>query len=432
MKVGVVGLGYVGIPVASSFAHAGHAVVGVDIDGERIETLRRGENPLATSEVELDRLINQTVSEGSLSPTSDYDVLVDANTILICVDTPLDNASRKPLEEPLRSATEGISTRLRKGALVSVESTIAPGTMEGLVAPTLEGGSGLRVHEDFALVHCPERVTPGRLLPNLVHLDRVVGGEDPPSRQRAIEFYASVCQGEFHETSWINAELSKTTENAYRDVQLAFANEVARISRAVGGDVYEVRDLVNTCPGREMLLPGPGVGGHCIPKDPWLLVSPVDDATLIPAAREVNDAMPESAVELVTEGLAFGGQSVRGATVVLLGAAYRENVAETVNSPSLRIYGLLDELGADLRVHDPFVPNLEGIRLWRDLDEASEGAHCLVFVTPHDVYSDVDWKALGSRMQRRLLVDCRGAFSPGACQSWGFQYRGLGRGSAAS
>ena len=177
-----------------------------------------------------------------------------------------------------------------------------------------------------------------------------------------------------------------------------------------------------------MLHPGPGVGGHCIPKDSWLLVSRFPEAQLIPAARLVNEAMPESVAALISEALQSVGQSIVGATIVVLGAAYRENVAETVNAPAFRLHGLLEEGGAKVRLHDPFVGDLRGIRIWKDLDEASKDADCLVLVTPHDLYREVDWETVSKRMRHPLLVDTRGFFTPREVRVWGFSYRGVGRG----
>ncbi|MFQ5837987.1 MAG: nucleotide sugar dehydrogenase [Thermoplasmata archaeon] len=428
MKIAVIGLGYVGIPVASSFANAGNSVVGIDVDSRKVGLLNDARNPLSTVEPELDELLARAVASGTLTATESYDELGDADVILICVDTPVDPSSREPDYNALRRALEGVAKRMKRGVLVSVESTLGPGTMTRLVMPTLEGGSGLKVQEDFYLVHCPERVTPGKLLHNLVNLDRVVGGQDEMSRRHAVQLYEGICRGKFHETDWINAELCKTVENAYRDVQLAFANEVARICEQAGGDVFKVRGLVNTCPGRSMLLPGPGVGGHCIPKDSWLLTSSSSDtAKLIPAAREVNEGMLDHVVDLISRALESIGRRLENSRIVLLGGAYRENISEVTNSPGLRLYRALRVSGADVRLHDPLIQEIDGMRTWRDVEEASAGANCLVLVTYHDFYKEVDWPALGERMAHRLMVDCRGVFSEEACREWDFEFFCLGR-----
>jgi UDP-N-acetyl-D-mannosaminuronic acid dehydrogenase len=428
MKVVVIGMGYVGVPVASALADAGHDVLGIDIDPRKVEDINAGRSPLLTTERELEEMLSRVVSSGSLKATGSYEECRDAEVVIICVDTPVQQSSRTPDYRALLSALEALAPCLRRGALVSVESTLSPGTMRDLVRPTLEEGSGMRVHEDFHLVHCPERVTPGRLLHNLVNLDRVVGGEVEESRRLAIQLYSDICRGTFHETNWVNAELCKTVENAYRDVQLAFANEVALLCERAGGDAFRVRELVNTCPGRSMLLPGPGVGGHCITKDSWLLTSAArEEARLIPAAREVNEGMPGHVAELVSRALEDGGGEVKGSHIVILGAAYRENIRETNNSPGLRLREILTSMGAEVRIHDPHVPPLEGVEVLRDLDAASEDADCLVLVTSHDAYREVDWGAIRRRMRGPLVVDCRGFLETAAMEREGFRYYGLGR-----
>ncbi len=428
MKIAVVGLGYVGIPIAVSFANANHSVAGIDIDPDKVDFINEGKNPLPTREPELDTLLSHVLSKGSLKATESIHECRDADAIIICVDTPVDPSSKTPNYEALKGVLETVAGNMRQGVLVCIESTLAPGTMRNMVVPILEGGSGLKVHEEFHLVHCPERVTSGRLLENLANLDRVVGGDDNRSRQLAVELYDDVCSGTLHETDWITAELSKTAENAYRDVQLAFANEVAMICGEVGADVFKVRELVNTCPGRSMLLPGPGVGGHCIPKDSWLLASSFEDGVrLIPAAREVNEGMLDYVASLIGQALQSQGIGLGGSTVVLLGGAYKENVAEVINSPGLKLYKILEALDAHIRLHDPHIPELEGFDLYRDLMDASEGADCLVLVTAHDVYRDLDLKSLGKRMSHRLLVDCRGAVTEEEWRKADFHYVGLGK-----
>ncbi len=427
MKVTVVGLGTVGLPVAASLAQTGHSVVGIDIDAGKVDAINRGELPLPAGEPELEALVAGVVSEGRLLATRDYDRIADADAVLICVDTPVDPLSHQPDYTALRSSLEDMAAHMKKGVLVSVESTLAPGTMAALVLPTLEAASGLKGHRDFHLVHCPERLAPGNLLHNLVGVDRIVGGEDVVGRRRAIELYRGISAGTLHETSWIDAELCKTAENAYRDVQLAFANEVALVCEAAGGDVLEVRRLVNTCPGRSMLFPGPGVGGACLPKDSWLLVSSHDGASLIPAARNVNDGMPDHVAELVEKALGSFGLTLQGATVTLLGVGYRENVALVVNSPALPLSDALRKAGAEVRLHDPFVTELDGTDVWGDLGSALDGADCAVLVTAHDAYQEVDWSGIHPRMSHTSIVDCRGVFPRDTWEANGFKYFGLGR-----
>ncbi|MFQ5918759.1 MAG: nucleotide sugar dehydrogenase [Thermoplasmata archaeon] len=429
MKLVVLGLGQVGIPLAVAFAGEGHEVVGIDIDPRKVEAINGGTNPLPTREEDLDRLLGRAVESGALLATSEYDPIGEAEAIFVCVDTPVD-ATGRPDYAALRDVLTGIASRLQSGVLISIESTLAPGTMEDLVRPLLEQGSGMRVHKDFHLVHCPERVTSGKLLYNLTHMNRVVGGNDPEARSRAVELYAEIGHGNLLETDWTSAELSKTVENAYRDVQLAFANEVALICEEVGVDAFAVRELVNSSPGRAMLRPGPGVGGHCLSKDSLLLASAArNDVRLLTSARNVNEGMLNHVVTLIEQALATQSADLSSATVVLLGAAYKANVADTPNSPALAIAPILEEKGANVRIHDPHVEEREGVDLRRDLGEAMGRADCVVLVTDHDAYQDLDWGTLGEGMRHRLVVDCRGALGEEDLAQYGFGYVGLGRGS---
>lgn len=430
MQVVVLGLGFVGIPAAAALARAGHTVVGIDIDPERADPVGRGTSPLPTEEAELGELLAAAVRAGTLRTSTGYDAARGAEAVLVCVDTPVDPGDRTPDLRALRGALEDLAPRLGDGTLVSVESTLPPGTMEEVVTPVLEEGSGREVHRDFHLVHCPERVTAGRLLENLTRLDRVLGAETAEARRRAEAFYGDICEGRLHPASWREAELSKTVENAYRDLQLAFANQVALLCEAVGADAYRVRELVNTSPGRHMLRPGPGVGGHCLPKDTWLLAAAAPSrAPLLRAVREVNEGMAAHVATLVRGALDASGGRSQDAVVVLLGVAYKENVATWINSPALALRPLLEDEGIEVRLHDPLLAEAGDLPVAGDLKEAARGADCLVLVTAHDAYAKTDWAAVGREMREAVLVDCRGALAPAAVRAAGLHYVGLGRGT---
>src|SRR5437867_2949752 len=337
MKVAVVGLGYVGIPVAAVLASKRVRVVGVDIDLRKIDAISAGRSPLEGREPGLDELVAKGVASGHFTATSDYGAADGSDAIVVSVETPVDDQTHDPEYTALKSALRSLAPHIARGALVSIESTLAPGTMAGIVRPILERGSGLKAGRDFHLVHCPERVTSGKLLHNLTTLDRVIGTQDPRGLRKATSVYGKILEGALHGTDWVGAEITKTAENAYRDVQIAFSNEVALICEELGANAYRVRELVNTCPGRDMLIPGAGVGGHCIPKDPWLLVSPVihQKPVLIPTAREVNDFMPTRMAQLVEEAMREVGRRIRNSQVAILGFAFRENTEDSRNSPAI-------------------------------------------------------------------------------------------------
>lgn len=420
--VAVIGMGYVGLPVACRFAQAGFPVIGIERSTDKVALIREGRCPIGGKEPGLAELLAEVVRAGALRVASDYGTVRPARAILIAVETPVDEATHRPAYTALRSALEALGPRLSPGTLVVVESTLAPGAMAGLVRPTLEQASGLQCGKDLFLAHCPERVTPGRLLHNLEHMPRVIGGMTPEATALALELYRHVVRGELDGTDALTAEIVKTTENAYRDVQIAFANEIALLCEGLGADVWRVRELVNKCPYRDMHLPGAGVGGHCLPKDPWLLLAnaPADfHARVIPAARAVNDSMPLHVADLVVDGLRVAGKDVRGARVIVLGYAFLENSDDTRNSPSAALVRRLRELGAEVVVHDPHVPNYRG-----DLWERLRGCDAAVVMVRHEEYLRLDPREVAAQLaQPPLLVDGRRVFAPDAAR---WIYRGIG------
>ena len=429
MKVAVIGLGYVGVPVAAVLAANRVRVVGIDIDPRKVEAISAGRSPLEGKEPGLDELIGKGAASGRLTATEDYGGVDGADVAMVCVETPIDDSTHDPEYRALRSALRSLAPHLRRNVLVSIESTLAPGTMRGLVRPTLERGSGLKAGRDFALVHCPERVTAGKLLHNLTTLDRVLGAQDERARRRAVSLYSKITHGTVHAADWVSAEITKTAENAYRDVQIAFSNEVALICEELGANAYRVRELVNTCPGRDMLIPGAGVGGHCIPKDPWLLVHPVihQKPVLIPTAREVNEFMPMRMAQLVEEAMREAGRRIRNSKVTILGFAYRENTDDARNSPAIPLIRELRRRGADITIHDPFAKSQRGFQIVRDLRSAVKGSDCVALVTAHDAYRRIDPAKLKRWMRHRAVVDGRNAFD-GSLIKRGFAYRAIGKG----
>jgi UDP-N-acetyl-D-mannosaminuronic acid dehydrogenase len=422
--IGVIGLGYVGLPVACMLAQNGLAVTGIDIDAERVATINQGMTPIGGEEPGIADLIAAVVEGGRLRASTDYGTLRSADVIVICVDTPVESDTRLPSYRALRSVLARLGGVLKPGALVIVESTIAPGTMQQVVIPALEASSGRRAGVDFYVGHCPERVTPGLLLHNLTHMSRSVGGQTPEVAAAMVALYSSYVTGDLDPTDLLTAEIVKTAENAYRDVQIAFANELALVCEALGANVYAVRALLNKSPGRNMLLPGAGVGGHCIPKDPWLLIANVRDAVqpqLIPAARAVNDRMPLHMVELIERGLARQGVALEGAKIAVLGYAFREDTDDDRDSPTMHMLAHLASRGAVAAVQDPYVPAYQV-----GVEAAAAGAHALVIMVAHSVYKALDLRALGGAMSARVLIDGRGVFTRHDAEAAGFTYLGVG------
>ena len=403
---------------------SGIRVTGVDTNAQRVDTINNGLSPIGGNEPGIAELIAEVIASGRLNATTDYVQLSDACVVIICVDTPVEAETHYPAYRGLRAALQSLGKVLASGALVIIESTIAPGTMTGVVITELEQASGKKAGADFFVGHCPERVTPGRLLHNLTKLSRSVGGQTPEVAQAMVALYRLYVQGELDPTDMLTAEIVKTAENAYRDVQIAFANELALICETLGADVYKVRDLLNKSPGRNMLLPGAGVGGHCIPKDPWLLIANARDdfqARLIPAARAVNDAMPQHVVDLLALALAQHTLTLSTARIAVLGYAFREDTDDDRESPSVYLVEELKRRGATPIVHDPYIPCYHA-----PLDEVLRGANAVVIMVAHHDYQQLDLASIRALVATPILIDGRNVVSAQAAQAHGFTYLGVG------
>ena len=423
-NLAVIGLGYVGLPVACAFAEAGFDVVGIERQGERVAKINAGVSPIEGDEPGLGELIASVATSGRLKATTDYGLLQDRDVILIDVETPVDE-NYIPRYYALRDVLGSLGPVMKPGALVIVESTIAPGTMQDLVLPLLSESSGRIVNDGFYLGNCPERVMPGKLLTNLRTLSRVVGGMTPETAETMVALYQNVVEADLDPVDCVTAELVKTVENAYRDVQIAFANEVALICEAVGGDVWKVRELVNKTPYRNMHLPGAGVGGHCITKDPWLLAYGANGKEvplrLIPAARKVNDTMPLHVADMVQSALAAVGCEISNSRILVLGYAYLEDSDDTRNSPSETLIERLKALGAQVIIHDPYIHEYQG-----DIYKAVESCDAAVIMVRHKHYLDLDLPRLKEVMHTPVLVDGRHVVCNYAALEAGFILHSIG------
>ncbi len=428
-RLAVVGMGYVGIPVATLFAESGLDVVGLDVDTRKVAELNAGRYPIEGQEPGLPELIKANVGSGRLRATTDYDALADRDVILVCVDTPFDETAFEPRYDRLRGAVEGIGKRLRPGQLVVIESTIAPGTMDRVVRPLLEEVSGLKAGADFLLGNCPERVMPGKLLGNLRKYDRVMGGINAATHEAMRAVYSRFVQGELTSADMLTAEVVKTFENTYRDVEIALANEFARYCDQLGVDFHAVRGLVNRVEDRNLHLPGTGVGGHCIPKDTYLLAYGTKGTftpELMLLARRINDAMPDYVAARTLEDLKAAGRDPAGSKVAVLGLSYLGNSDDTRNTPSVPLVQRLREAGADVHVHDPLAGPVGGVEPETDLDAVIAGADALIIATAHDQYRTLDLASTAGKMRTPVLVDGRHVFERAAAEDAGFRYRGVG------
>ena len=400
--VGVIGLGYVGLPLAVAFAEAGCEVVGVDVDARKVEALRTG-----TSYIE--DVPSETLAQLSerIHPSTRYAPLAKVDAVLICVPTPL-TPNREPDLGPLVDAVRALAEVLQAEQLVVLESTSYPGTTRERVAPLLEE-SGLAAGRDFHLAFSPERVDPGRTDFTLRNTPKVIGGLTAACAQRAEDLYALVCDELVTVSSPEAAELTKLLENIFRSVNIALVNELAMLADRMGIDVWEVIESAATKPyGFMRFEPGPGMGGHCLPVDPFYLswrAREFDLATeFIELAGKVNQQMPYHCVAKAQRALNQSGLAVKGARIALLGVSYKPGVGDTRGSPALKILSLLLEQGAEVSYHDPHVPALKDFALSSSpLDEAVGEADLVVIVTAHP---DVDHELVAKRA--RLLVDLRG------------------------
>jgi UDP-N-acetyl-D-mannosaminuronic acid dehydrogenase len=447
-RIAVVGMGYVGIPIAALFADVpAFEVVGVQRrskrSGWKIEWLNSGKNPIGGDEPGLSELIARVVKKKTFKVVEDIAVCKDAEAVLIDVQTPTD-ASRVPDYSSLKEVATQVGKYMRPKTLVVVESTVAPGTTEKIVKPILEKSSGMKATKDFSLAFCYERVMVGRLIKNIVELPRIIGGIDEESTKRALELYRHVVKAELCPTDTLTAEVTKVVENTYRDVNIAFANEVALICESLGVDAFKVRELVNTLPNdpknpasnpmRNMHFPSGGVGGHCLPKDPWLLKYGLDSygkfkffPKVIVDSRELNAAMPAHVVDLLEEALAEHGKKLKNARIAILGVAFLENSDDTRNTPSATLYEELKKRGAKPVLHDPLVRNFE-LPFTKDLDKAVKGADAVVLSTKHKQYLTLDLKKLKNQLATPVLIDGRNAYDEKTAAKAGFTYRGVGKG----
>ncbi len=406
--IGVMGMGYVGLPLSVAFAEAGFPTVGFDISARTIEALSRGKSHVG--DVDSSRV--QALREsGQWSATVDLRQLKNCDAIIICVPTPL-TPMREPDLSAVRSAVEAVRVTLRSGQLVVLESTTYPGTTDEVVRPVLEA-TGMKAGRDFFLAFSPERIDPGNTQFPVEKVPKVVGGYSADCLRAALALYQGVVDCTVPVSSTQAAELTKLLENIFRSVNIALVNEMALLCDRMGIDVWEVIDAAATKPyGFTRFSPGPGLGGHCIPIDPFYLAWKARQydfqTSFIELAGQVNRAMPHYVIDKITRALNDDCKAVRGARIAILGMSYKPDVGDCRESPSLRVAELLLELGAEITFHDPHVPTVE--IAGRTLDSQSlesivPGSDCVALLTDH---SDYDYPQIAGAAH--LVVDTRNAF----------------------
>jgi UDP-N-acetyl-D-glucosamine dehydrogenase len=405
--IGVVGLGYVGLPLAVEKAKAGYKVIGFDVQEEKVKKVNKGENYIGDV---IPTDVASLVHEGKLMATSDYAFIKDVDAVAICVPTPLD-VYKQPNMKYVENSAKAIAQNLKKGTLVVLESTTYPGTTEELIKPIIEE-KGFICGEDLFLAYSPERVDPGNKNFNTKNTPKVVGGMTLTCTEVAATMYENVLEGTVHKVSSpAIAEMEKILENTFRNINIALANEMAILCNKMGIDVWEVIDAAATKPyGFMPFYPGPGLGGHCIPIDPWYLTWKAREynyhTKLIETAGEINDSMPDFIVQRCTEILNEQGKALRGSKILVLGVAYKKDIDDYRESPVLPILEKLTKSGVDWEVIDPYISefklNSQIIKTSEITKEKLMGADLVVIATNH---SGFDYKVIGE--ESKAILDTR-------------------------
>lgn len=409
-QVAILGMGYVGLPLAVVFAEAGFTVTGIDPDKRKIDLLNKGESYIPDVPTET---VARLLESGRLKATTDFSVLKEMDAVSICVPTPL-RKTGDPDMSYIMAATEELARYMHKGIVVVLESTTYPGTTREVLLPALGEKNGLTVGQDWFLAFSPERVDPGRMDFTTLNTPKVMGGITPACSEVASAWYGAALQHVHAVSSAEAAEMAKLLENTFRMVNIAMVNELAIMCERMGVDVWEVIDAAATKPfGFMKFTPGPGLGGHCIPIDPlylsWKMKAYQYTAHFIELASDINTNMPRYVVTRILEALNERGQTLKGARCLVLGAAYKPDIDDIRESPALDVISLLQKKGAQVDYHDPHIPSLwthEGaeMRCVPDLLAAVKVADCVVIVTNHKTY---DYEAI--LKAAKFIFDSRNA-----------------------
>jgi UDP-N-acetyl-D-mannosaminuronic acid dehydrogenase len=438
VKIAIVGFGYVGLCLGLTIAEKGISVKGIDTNYKIVEKINRGESPI--SEPEVPELLKKLVGK-KIEATSNYSVVKDSDVILVTVGTPL-NEDFTPVTEQIIQTSKDIGKFLERGHMVILKSTVTPETTEKVVLPILEKESGLKAGKDFGLAFCPERLAEGRAIKELKTLPIIVGGIDNESSKCASAFWNSLNLETIIVSNSKTAEMSKLADNLWIDLNIALANELAMLCEKIGVDVLEVIQSANTLPKGmnkvNILIPGPGVGGSCLVKDPWFIYhlgkkyglnlrTPV-------VSRTINDYMPKHMLDLVVEGLKDIKKEVKNANITVLGFSFKGSTGDIRSTPAKTFIELLKKSGANITVFDPWIDREEvkkimGVDVAESFKDSVKNADCIVIVTDHPEFKQMDITELKSMTKKDCaIVDGKHVFDPKKLIASGFAYRGIGRG----
>ncbi len=419
VKIGFIGLGRVGLPLAATLADKGFRVLGVDVKKDVVSKINLGKSPFP-EEAGLAELLKRVISGGALKATTEIAKMKECQLIIIAVPTLI--RGDEPDIDAIRAVAAELAEKLSPGTVVILESTVPPGTTQDVLGRGIEERVGFKPGNDFGLVYSPERTQAPQILKDLKTYPKIVGGIDEKSTFVASRVYSTFAPSVIKMSSLMAAEMDKVVENTYRDVNIAFANELARLCQVYGVDVYEIIAAANSQPYSHILNPGL-VGGHCIPMDPYYIIS---DATqkgvtpkLIKTARDINESVFQDVVSMIDEGVS---------RVTVLGLSFKQDVKSFETSHTLKLVQLLQEKGYDVTVHDPFLDDTRfPFKTEPDLYRALEGSGCLILSTAHSLYGDIDFNRVKQVMKGDLIIDIRGMFDPQEILASGLRYKGLGR-----
>lgn len=421
-RVAVVGLGYVGLPLALLASQKKFSVFGLDIDEDKIKSLNSKKSYIGD-------VSDEQVSASNAVFSTDFSLVKEADAVIICVPTPVTH-DKQPDLGPVRGAVTSVAPYLKKGALVVIESTINPGVCDEIVTPLLEEKTGLKIGTDIYLAHCPERINPGDEKWNVSNINRVVGANSKTELDLAVSLYEALIDAEIKPMGSLKeAEAVKVVENSFRDINIAFVNELAMSFQKLGINVENVIDGAATKPFSFMAhRPGVGVGGHCIPVDPYYLIEYAHsygfEHEFLRAARGINENMPHFTVELLIEALNEFGLALKGTRVAMLGISYKANVGDGRESPAYVLKEILENYGADVVTYDPYIPDESTAN---SVEDAVEGASAVLLATGHNEFKDLDFKTLKNKGVK-VFVDGRNVYRDriDTIKKEGLVYRGIG------